>query len=124
MNLLSLLPRKIVSKIRRGLLRYGKSLPYEQMMARSLQGAMKVALKTAQQSEAYRTLLQEKGHDPKALTAMTAWLDFPVLTKKNTFERFTLSQLSRPHTCTDLADVLTKPLAQVTKEYLCDRFMY
>jgi phenylacetate-CoA ligase len=107
MNLLSLLPRKIVRKIRGGLLRYGKSLPYEQMMARSLQGAKKVALKTAQQSEAYRTLLQEKGHDPKALTAATAWHDFPVLTKKNTFERFTLSQLSRPHACTDLADVLT-----------------
>ena len=107
MNLLSLLPRKIIKKLRRGLLRYGKSLPYEKMMARSLQGAVKVALKTAQQSEAYCTLLQEKGHDPKALTAATAWHDFPVLTKKNTFERFTLSQLSRPHTCTDLADVLT-----------------
>jgi hypothetical protein len=25
---------------------------------------------------------------------------------------------------TNLADVLTKPLAQVTRDFLCDRFMY
>ena len=69
MNLLSLLPRQIIKNIRARLLRYGKTLPVEQMLERSRRGAVKIALKTAQQSEAYRTLLQENGQDPAALTA-------------------------------------------------------
>ena len=107
MKLLSLLPKKGLQKFRHFLLRYGKSLSYERLMTRSQQGATQVALKAARQSEAYRTLLQEKGIDPTSLKASSDWTMLPVLTKKNTFERFTLTQLSRPHTCADLADVLT-----------------
>jgi len=107
MKLLSLLPKKVLQKIRRILLHYGKSLDYEQLMTRSQQGAKQVALKTARQSEAYRTLLQEKEIDPASLKVSCDWASLPVLTKENTFARFTLTQLSRPHACADLADVLT-----------------
>ena len=107
MKLLSLLPNKVLQKIRHFLLRYGKSLSYERLMTRSQQGAAQVALKAARQSEAYRTLLQENGIDPTTFRASRDWAKLPVLTKKNTFERFTLTQLSRPHVCADLADVLT-----------------
>jgi phenylacetate-CoA ligase len=107
MKLLSLLPKKVLQKFRKILLRYGKSLNYEQLMTRSQQGAKQVALKAARQSEAYKTLLQEKEIDPASLKVSSDWTSLPVLTKENTFERFTLSQLSRPHACADLADVLT-----------------
>jgi phenylacetate-CoA ligase len=88
-------------------LHYGKSLPFERLMARSQQGAQAVALQAARQSEAYRTLLQEQGLNPDTLNAATNWSTLPVLTKSNTFGRFTLAQLSRPHAPRDLADVLT-----------------
>ena len=107
MKLLTLLPKKVLQKIREILLHYGKSLNYAQLMTRSQQGAAQVALKAARQSEAYRTLLQEKEIDPASIKGSSDWAALPVLTKENTFARLTLAQLSRPHACADLADVLT-----------------
>lgn len=104
---LSLLPNKGLALLRQWLLNYGKSLPYERLMARSQQGAQALALQAAQQSEAYKTLLLEQGLNPGTLNAATDWSSLPVLTKSNTFGRFTLAQLSRPHDPRDLADVLT-----------------
>jgi phenylacetate-CoA ligase len=106
-RLLSLLPDKGLVLLRKWLLNYGKSVPYERLMARSKQGAQAVALQAAQKSEAYRTLLQDQGLNPGTLNAATDWATLPVLTKGNTFGRFTLAQLSRRHDPRDLADVLT-----------------
>jgi phenylacetate-CoA ligase len=77
-------------------------------MARSLRSATAVAHQAAQQSEAYRTLLHEHPLGPACLKPrLTDLSTLPVLTKQNTFERFTLAQLSRPQASHDLAEVLT-----------------
>lgn len=106
-RLLSLLPDIGLVLLRKWWLHYGKSLPYERLMARSKQGALAIALQAARQSEAYRTLLREQGLSPGNLNAVTDWTTLPVLTKSNTFGRFTFTQLSRLHDPRELADVLT-----------------
>ncbi|MBV5332541.1 hypothetical protein JZU54_03030, partial [bacterium] len=104
--LLKLLPAPALARLRKGLLRYGKSQAPAALLARSQQGARAFAKQAAQHSEAYQTLLQEQGLNPNALNTGD-WTSLPVLTKNNTFGRFTLAQLSRPHAPRDLADVLT-----------------
>ena len=57
---------------------------------------------------AYRTLLAEQHVDPDAITDTASFSRLaPVLSKANTFERFSIDQLSTPGSVTDIADVLT-----------------
>jgi phenylacetate-CoA ligase len=64
-------------------------------------------VQAAVHSAAYRTLLQEQQIEPSTLDAQTELASLPVLTKANTFERFTLAQLARPLPTQEIADVLT-----------------
>ncbi len=77
------------------------------MLESSKSRAIRACMDAAKHSSAYRTLLQEQGIDPAQLGPQTPWSSLPVLTKANTFERFPLSQLSRPLPARALADVLT-----------------
>lgn len=77
------------------------------MQSISQRKALKVCLAAAKNSEAYRTLLKEQNIELGEFNENTSWQQLPVLTKTNTFERFTLSQLSRSLPIGDLADVLT-----------------
>ncbi len=77
------------------------------MLESSRRGAVRAAVLAAQHSTAYRALLQEHRIDPSTLGPQTELDELPVLTKANTFGRFTLDQLARPIHANELADVLT-----------------
>lgn len=77
------------------------------MLVNSRRGAVRAAVQAAQHSAAYRALLQEHRIEPSTLGAQTDLAALPVLTKANTFGRFTLEQLARPTPANELADVLT-----------------
>ncbi len=96
-----------VRLLRKALLAYARLIPREQLQRRSVQGALKAAQHAANHSAAYRTLLQESGLDPAAVGPATPLAQLPVLSKDNTFGRFSLEALSRPLPATALADVLT-----------------
>jgi len=96
-----------VRLVRKALLAYARRLPPERLQARSLQGALKAVQHAARHSAAYRVLLQESGLDPAAVGPATPLQQLPVLTKDNTFGRFSLEALARPLPPTALADVLT-----------------
>lgn len=93
--------------LRRALLCYARRMDAEHMLVSSRRGAVRAVRQAASCSSAYRTLLQEHGIKPSTLSGHTDLATLPVLTKANTFERFTLAQLARPVPATDLADVLT-----------------
>ena len=96
-----------VRLVRKALLAYARRLSPERMQARSLQGALKAVQHAARQSAAYRVLLQESGLDPAVVGPATPLKQLPVLTKDNTFGRFSLEALARPLPPSALADVLT-----------------
>jgi phenylacetate-CoA ligase len=106
-NLLSVLPDAAVRLLRKLLLRYGRRMDAERMLHNARRGAVRAVLQAAQHSAAYRVLLQEHGIAPARLGPQTALDSLPVLTKANTFGRFTLDQLARPEPTSTLADVLT-----------------
>lgn len=93
--------------LRRVLLGYAKRMNPERMLANSKHGVLRAAALAARHSRAYRILLQEHGISPASLPALTDLSVLPVLTKANTFERFTLAHLARPLPVETLADVLT-----------------
>lgn len=66
-----------------------------------------MAARAALCSKAYRVLLREHGLEPDALRHETDLGRLPVLTKANTFGRFSLDELSRPIDTREIADVLT-----------------
>lgn len=107
MSLLSLLPSGAVRTLRRMLLKQGRRMGGAGMQARSQRGALRACMAAAKHSAAYRVLLQEQGIDPAGIGPRTNLASLPVLTKANTFERFTLAQLARPLPAAMLADVLT-----------------
>ena len=107
MGLLSLLPSGAVRALRKFMLSQGRRMGRQRMLTLSKSRAVRAVRDAARLSLAYRTLLQEHGVDPAQLGPQTDWTRLPVLTKANTFERFTLAQLSRPLPATALADVLT-----------------
>ncbi len=77
------------------------------MQAASKNKAIRATIRAAKHSEAYRVLLQEHSLNLAKLGPDTDWNDLPILTKANTFERFSLAQLARPLSAGALADVLT-----------------
>lgn len=107
MGLLSLLPSGAVRALRKFMLSQGRRMGSHRMLAISKSRAIHAIRDAARLSPAYRTLLQEHGVDPAQLGPQTDWNRLPVLSKANTFERFTLAQLSRPMPANALADVLT-----------------
>ena len=107
MDTLALLPAAALRWLRKLVLRQGRRMGIDQMLAVSRRRAAKASVAAARHSEAYRTLLKEHGLQPSELHRPGAWSRLPILTKRNTFERFTLRQLSRPVPASELADVLT-----------------
>ena len=108
MGLLSLLPSGALRVLRKLMLSQGRRMDPRRMLANSKKRAIWASVVAAKHSEAYRTLLQESGIEAVKLGPQTSWKSLPVLTKANTFERFTLTQLSRPLPASALADVLTR----------------
>jgi len=106
-SLLSLLPGAALRLLRRRILSYARRIDVDRMLASSRRGALRAAVQAARHSAAYRALLQAHGIAPSALGAQTDLSALPVLTKANTFERFTLDQLARPAPASEWADVLT-----------------
>lgn len=107
MNLLPLLPAAALRWLRKITLHYARRMDGERLLARSRLGAVRAVMQAAVQSSAYRTLLQEHHIEPSTLDVHTKLASLPVLTKANTFERFTLAQLARPLPANEIADVLT-----------------
>lgn len=107
MGLLSLLPAWALRALRRFMLRQGRRMGVQQMLARSKKGAVRAVVRAAQSSAAYQTILREHGADLHALSSATGWAALPVLTKAHTFGRFPLAALSRAMPAGDIADVLT-----------------
>lgn len=93
--------------LRKMLLAYGRRMHPVAMLRRSKERALRVAVRAARDSKAYRALLQEQGVDPANIGSVVELSRLPVLTKANTFERFELSVLARPISVSELADVLT-----------------
>ena len=93
--------------LRKGLLAYARRIDPDRMLERSRRGAAQVVAHTALHSSAYRQLLKEHGVELSTLGQGTELASMPVLTKANTFERFSLAELARPVSTRDLADVLT-----------------
>ena len=89
------------------MLGYARRIDVGRMLASSRRGALQAAVEAARHSPAYRILLQEHGIAPSSLGPQTDLNALPLLTKANTFERFTLDQLARPAPATQVADVLT-----------------
>jgi phenylacetate-CoA ligase len=107
MSLLSVLPKFARRALRKFILRYGKQLDVQRMLAMSRKKAVQASIHAARHSSAYQRLLEERGIQPAQLKNQIEWGLLPILTKANTFERFTLAELSRPLPASELADVLT-----------------
>ena len=107
MSLLSVLPKVARRALRKFILSYGRRLNIQDMLAISKKKAVRASIQAARCSTAYQHLLQEHGIKPKQLGNQLSWNLLPVLTKANTFERFSLIELSRPMPADELADVLT-----------------
>lgn len=107
MGLLSVLPRGVVRALRQLMLRQGRKMDPQRMLLRSQGKAFEMSQLAAQHSSAYRTLLWENDFRSSALRDPSVWERLPILTKQNTFGRFSLSELSRDVQAGDLADVLT-----------------
>jgi len=106
-SLLPVLPGAAARLLRSALLGYARRMDADRMLASSRRGAVRAAVQAARHSSAYRDLLQEHGIKPSTVSDLTDLATLPVLTKANTFERFTLAQLARPVPIRELADVLT-----------------
>lgn len=107
MSLLSVLPRVANRAIRRFILSQGRRLDVHRMLLISRKRAVLASKNAARHSKAYQQLLREQKIEPESLGDQMDWNLLPVLTKHNTFERFSLSDLSRPLPANELADVLT-----------------
>lgn len=106
MGWLSLLPDGALRGLRRLILKMGRGMDRQKMLAQSRRRAMGMIPLAAQHSAAYRVLLREHGcgHTP---AESAEWAQLPVLTKQNTFGRFALNELARDVPAQELADVLT-----------------
>lgn len=107
MSWLSYLPDGALRVLRQLILRQGRRMSAESLLAKSRRRAIAVALDAAKHSAAYQVLLREQGLSPEKLGLETPWSSLPVLTKSNTFGRFGLDELSRPVPTRSIADVLT-----------------
>ncbi len=107
MSWLSYLPDGALRVLRQFILRQGRRMSAESLLAKSRRRAIEVALGAAKHSTAYQVLLREQGLSPEKLDLETPLNSLPVLTKANTFGRFGLDELSRPVPMRSIADVLT-----------------
>ena len=107
MNWLWFLPMLGRRLLRKVILDQGRRIAPERLLARSRRQAIQAAVRASRQSAAYRVLLQEHHIEPASLGVGTDLAALPVLTKNNTFERFTLDKLAGPMPVHDWADVLT-----------------
>lgn len=107
MSVLSHLPASAVRTLRRWLLKQGRQMAPLRMLALSRDRAARTARLAARNSQAYRHLLEARDVDLSRLDEPAVWQRLPVLTKDNTFGRFSLAELARPLAPTALADVLT-----------------
>ena len=105
--MLSLLSASVLRLLRRLLLKRVEKMDVDRLLARAQRAAAGVAVHAARCSAAYRILLQEQQIDSSLLGVETPMSTLPILTKKNTFERFTLAQLASPMAPGDIASVLT-----------------
>jgi phenylacetate-CoA ligase len=96
-----------VRLLRKFILARGRRMNPDRMLERSRRGAARAAVRAARNSKAYRSLLREHQVQPTSIGVHTDLKTLPVLSKGNTFERFSLDELSRPIRATELADVLT-----------------
>ena len=99
--------RAAARAVRRWLLAAARRSSPQRATERSLERAIDVAREAATASVAYRRLLQEHGIGAAELAGKLRLADLPVLTKANTFGRFSLDELARPIATELLADVLT-----------------
>ena len=102
-----MLPAAAQRTLRRLLLAHARRLPVAQALVRSRNAALHVARWAAGVSPAYAQLLREHGLTPARLGTGLPLQALPVLSKANTFGRFTLAELARPVASGLLADVLT-----------------
>lgn len=107
MSWLSYLPEGALRVLRQVILRQGRRMSVESLLAKSRRRAIEVALGAAKHSTAYQMLLREQGLSPEKLGLETPLKSLPVLTKTNTFGRFGLDELSRQVPMRSIADVLT-----------------
>jgi len=84
-------------------------MPHARNDADLIAGRLLAAFRSAAANvTAYRTLIAEQGVDARAITDVESFSRLaPILRKENTFERFSIGELSIPGSVTDLADVLT-----------------
>ena len=102
-----MLQRAALPLVRKLLLGYAKGMDKEKMLLRSRRSALRMAAQAAKHSLAYRTLLQENGISLASLGTDQDLKRLPVLTKDNTFARFSLAEMARTVPAHALADVLT-----------------
>lgn len=107
MSLLSALPRVATRAIRKFILSYGRRLDAPRLMAISKKKAVVAIKEAARHSKAYQQLLRERNIEPRHLDNQMDWDLLPVLSKHNTFGRFSLAELARPLPADEVADVLT-----------------
>lgn len=107
MSWLSYLPDGALRILRQFILRQGRRMSADSLLAKSRRRAIGMALDAAKHSTAYQVLLREHGMRPEQLGLDTPLSSLPVLTKGNTFGRFSLDELSRPVPIRSIADVLT-----------------
>lgn len=107
MSFLSHLPAGAVRVLRRWMLQQGRQMAPQRMLAMSRARAADVARRAARDSPAYRRLAEARELDLSRLSEPAVWQRLPVLTKDNTFGRFSVDELARPLAPTELADVLT-----------------
>lgn len=93
--------------LRKALLAYAARQDPQRLLERSRDRALVVAREAARVSRAYQTLLREAGIDPRSVGPGTDLSRLPVLTKDNTFGRFSIDELARPFRPADIGDVLT-----------------
>lgn len=89
------------------LLAQARRVPLPKLLARSRADALRVAAAAARHSRAYRSLLLEGGVQPAQVSEGFDFAKLPVLTKDNTFGRFSLDELAVGLDVKNLSDVLT-----------------
>lgn len=107
MSWLSVLPGPASRALRKLLLSHGRRLDVQRLQAVSRKRAVDASVRAARHSPAYRRLLQEHGIKAGQPVRGIDWHLLPVLTKANTFGRFTLAELARPLAVGEWGDVLT-----------------
>ncbi len=107
MGWVSLLPEVALRGLRRLILKMGRGMDPQKMMAQSRRRALAMIEFASQHSVAYRALLREHGLDERPVSRSLVWQNLPVLTKDNTFGRFGWRELAREVPPQALADVLT-----------------